>query len=79
MRISIKIFLKAVYKAKFVFFFLFTLLALAAILMLLLFHGKYESSAEMGTSAKDFLNSFVAMFVVRTAATVQPVQHDTAW
>ena len=64
LKASIDVFAAACVKARSVFFLLFSVFAQAAILMLLLFNERYEASQNLGSSAKDFLNTFIAMFVV---------------
>ena len=62
---ALEVFVWAIGEAKTVFFLLFCVLGQSALLMLLLFQGEYPPDPTLGATADDYLNTIVAMCVVR--------------
>ena len=67
---ALEVFVWAIGEAKTVFFLLFCVLGQSALLMLLLFQGEYPPDPTLGATADDYLNTIVAMFVVRRSVCV---------
>ena len=63
MRAALQVFVSALADAAVVVGLVFTIAIGSAILMLLLFHDKYDDSFIVGTTANWFLDALVAMFV----------------